>query len=465
MQADQFGNPLATDKNGQGVDGQESGTTGANARLPPTRRRTVLLSIFACSPVWGSEPGVGWRWALELSLRFRVIVLTHGFFREQIEQPFVSDLLSDPRRELAFHYFTPFKLGLHPHTQLNSRAYYTLWQWRARAVVAALCRETPIDLIHHLTWGTYRFPVFLGGAVVPLVLGPLGGGDVAPQRLYEGLPTRERWREATRAFSLRLSRLDPFTQAGLRRATLIFCKTEETRRAIGPAHREKAHVAAEIGAPEVPESVRARLLASGTDLDLATESRTPAQPFRLLYAGRLIGLKGVMLLLGTMKILCDRGRSVELWLAGDGSLRSTLEEQVRALGIAAQVRFLGSLERAALMDLYSDADVFFFPSLHDSSGNVVLEALSRGLPVLCLDLGGPKYYVNPECGIVIETAGLQRTELDARFADAIESLMDDPKLHLRMKQAAVEHASVQTWSACVWGVYSQIEKTLAWSSN
>lgn len=434
-----------------------------SAMLAPTNRKTVVLSCFACSPLLGSEPGVGWRWALELSKRYRVIVLTHAHFRTHIELPAYRQLLSEPGRQLEFLYFVPSQFGLHPQIQLNSRVFYTWWQWRVRSVVRALCKATPVDLIHHLTWGTYRFPVFLGGLGPPLVLGPLGGGDVAPQHFYAGLPARERLREGVRALSLGLTRVDPFVQAGLAGAALIFCKTDETLHGIGARHRSRALVAPEIGAPEVPEQV----LANWGD-PLASSPKTKCvepcdAPFKLLYAGRLLGMKGVVLLMATLKVLVAQGRQVQLLLAGDGPMRTMMEARVRELDIVSSVKFLGMLPRAELMDLYADADLFFFPSLHDSSGNVVLEAMSRALPVLCLDLGGPKHYVTPESAVVVTTTGLQLDEVVARFAFEITRLMDDRPRLLRMKKAAVAHAQTQTWASKVWGVYRHIERQFEWA--
>ena len=51
--------------------------------------------------------------------------------------------------------------------------------------------------------------------------------------------------------------------------------------------------------------------------------------------------------------------------------------------------------RARSAELYRRHHALLYPSLHDSSGNVVLEALFHGLPVVCLDLGGPAEIVDP----------------------------------------------------------------------
>jgi glycosyltransferase involved in cell wall biosynthesis len=176
-------------------------------------------------------------------------------------------------------------------------------------------------------------------------------------------------------------------------------------------------------------------------------------------------MKGVLLLLGTLHLLHKSGHAVELELAGDGPLSSLLQERASALGIAHCVHLLGKLPRQELMDLYGSADLFFFPSLHDSSGNVVLEALSRGLPVLCLDLGGPKHYVTPECGVVVATGHRSRVEIEQAFAREIERLMLDRPLLARMSKQALAHAEAQDWAACVSRVYTRIEERMAWRAR
>jgi glycosyltransferase involved in cell wall biosynthesis len=423
------------------------GASGLALAMTSVPRKTVLLSAFACSPLWGSEPGVGWHWAVQLAQRHDVIVLTHGYFRQHIEKALAGIVPTG----LRFEYLSPPAFGLHPHWQLNSRLFYMWWQWLARGRVKSLCVHQKLDLLHHLTWGTYRFPIFLGGLGVPLVMGPVGGGDIAPMRLYKGLPFAVRLTEGLRAASLLLTKLDPLVRKGLASTDLIFCKTEETRRALPSPHGERALVAAEIGAPDV-------------DLNRRRAARTEVAPFRILFAGRLIGLKGVMLLLGTVKLLHAAGYSVQLQIAGDGPLRQRLQKHADVLGIAAQVRLLGGLPRERLLDLYGEVDLFMFPSLHDSSGNVVLEALSRGLPVVCLDLGGPKHYLTPDCGVVVSTLKRTRAEVEQAFADVIAELIGDRARLARMSEQAARHARAQTWRACVSNAYETIERTLAWTA-
>ncbi len=413
---------------------------------PPFRfRRRVLLSCFACSPIWGSEPGVGWRWLLELTKRHDVVLVTHAFFREQLEPA----LAANPVAGLVIHYCSAPAFGVHPHTQLNSRLYYIWWQWRLKRVVRQLLATYSFDLIHHLTWGTFRFPTFLGNTGIPLVMGPLGGGEVAPMRLYEGLPFRTRAFEWLRYMSLQFVKFDPLATWGPKASTLILCKTEDTVQALPASIRKRAMIAPEIGSPVIDVSNR--------------EKRSPSSgPFRLLFAGRLLGWKGVGLALRSTKNLVQAGYNVILDIAGDGPLLQHIQSEIWRLALTDQVRVLGMIPREELLTLYGKADLFLFPSLHDSSGNVVLESLSRGLPVICLDLGGPKYYVTPQCGVVVSTSGQSRAEIEQGLANAIAGVIDDPEKLRSMSTEAVRQATIQTWAARVNGAYDLIEQKLNW---
>lgn len=140
-------------KNAQGhaVDGV---VTGRAFEAGGPMRKRILLSAFACSPLWGSEPGVGWRWLIELVRRHDVTLVTHAYFRAHLE----GEIEKRGLRGLSIVYVDAPEFGLSAERYLNSRLYYLWWQWRLRRVVRALLDRTRHDLVHHLTWGTFRLP-------------------------------------------------------------------------------------------------------------------------------------------------------------------------------------------------------------------------------------------------------------------------------------------------------------------
>ncbi len=406
-------------------------------------RRRVLLSCFTCSPLLGSEPGVGWCWLLEIAKRHDVVLVTHAYYRAHLEPA----LTVNPIEGLEIYYYTPPAFGLDFSTQLNSRLFYIWWQWNLKRYVKQLLKTQSFDLIHHLTWGTFRFPTFLGRMGIPLVMGPLGGGEVAPLRCYEGLPFQARAFEWVRYVSLYLVRFDPLATWGPRASALILCKTEHTAHALPVSLRDRAVITPEQGSPAIDISHR--------------QSRSTTS-FRLLFAARLLGWKGIALALGAMRSLLNAGHDVTLDVVGDGSLRAQVMSEIARLGLTERVRMLGMLPRPKLLELYGQADLFLFPSLHDSSGTVVLESLSRGVPVVCLDLGGPKYYVTDGCGVIVSTHEKSRAEIEQGLADAIAGLINNPERLCSMSEEALRQATIQTWEARVTDAYEAIEKKLGW---
>lgn len=387
----------------------------------------ILLSAYGCSPILGSEPGVGWRWASILAQRNQVTLLTHPFFEEAIN----AELKERPCPNLQLVYYEPQGLGIRRKKgELNSRLYYIAWQVGAYRRARQLCLKQQFTLSQHITWGTFRFPSFLGLLEIPFVFGPVGGGEKSPARLLVGMPFKERAREMLRNAYMSCSSIDPLMRLGLRKASLILCKTAETMEALPAAVQVRARIAQEIGAPPI--------------LAPLPRQRTPGH-IKLLYAGRLVGLKGIHFALRALALARARGVNASLIIIGDGPMERHLRTLATQLDIAEYVEFRGFVARDVLLGLYQDADAFIFPSLHDSSGNVVLEALSRGLPVICLDLGGPKYFIDKDCGRIISTEMMEEAGLCLALADSVQELARDPSLLEALSQGAFAQAQRLNW--------------------
>ena len=137
-----------------------------------------------------------------------------------------------------------------------------------------------------------------------------------------------------------------------------------------------------------------------------------------------------------------------------------LRKQVLDLGLGHAVHFAGKVTQDRLFEMYGTHDVLLFPSLHDSSGNVVIEALSFGMPVVCLDLGGPKEMVDSSCGIVISTQQKNVGEVAQSLCDALFKLYSKPEDHVMLRQGALVRAGELTWSNQIDRVFSLIERRI-----
>lgn len=112
----------------------------------------------------------------------------------------------------------------------------------------------------------------------------------------------------------------------------------------------------------------------------AAQRRSRTQPLKMAYVGRLAVGKNVDQVIRLFESVAPDYPDMELLIAGDGQLRTSLEEQARKSPFASRIHFLGFLEDIAAF--YASVDLFLFLSSYESFGNVVLEALLTGLPIL-----------------------------------------------------------------------------------
>jgi L-malate glycosyltransferase len=117
-------------------------------------------------------------------------------------------------------------------------------------------------------------------------------------------------------------------------------------------------------------------------------------------------------------------RDVEFLLVGDGPLRGEIEQQAQALGLGAQVCFLG--DRRDMPSVLAAMDVAVLTSDSESLSNVILEAMAAGLPVVAYDVGGNAELVNEQRGVLVAAGD------EAGFAEAVERMLGDFRLRQRL---------------------------------
>ena len=127
------------------------------------------------------------------------------------------------------------------------------------------------------------------------------------------------------------------------------------------------------------------------DLAASVQPQKRMAPIRFLFVGRLIPLKGVSHLLRAGRALLDRGYSANdfgITLVGEGSERAMLEGLSRQLGLEDVVHFVGAVGTSEVWEFYQDCDVFVLPTLQDTWGLVIPEAMSMGKAVLVSKFAG-----------------------------------------------------------------------------
>jgi glycosyltransferase involved in cell wall biosynthesis len=364
-----------------------------------SRRKRVLLSAFACEPHKGSEPEVGWQWAMQISRFHDVTVLTRHQYRIPVERELKSLPAEQPKPQ--FIYFDlPKWLERFGKGSVGLRIYYVLWQKRAHAVIRKHHQENPFDVLHHVTFATFRYPTALWGHGVPCIWGPIGGMESIPAPLLPWNHPTSLVVEVSRNLN-NLIQSSPYTQLPKRAAASkkILVSTLEMQKALTKLGFE-SQLMPTIGLQTGQLPLR--------------QHRKSEGPLKLLFVGKIITLKGIDL---ALKALKASGTTATLTFIGTGNYLAAAKRSAEKLGLGERVIFLGQIPREKVLTIYEEFDVMLFPSLHDTGGFAVIEAMFNEVPVICLDCGGPAVAVREGCGIKVPV--VNRPSVINGLADAI----------------------------------------------
>jgi glycosyltransferase involved in cell wall biosynthesis len=382
----------------------------------------ILAFAYSCEPEKGSEPGAGWIFAQMLANLGEVWVVTRANNREPIE----AELARRPDlRDLHFVYVDlPAWARFWKRGIRGARLYYLLWQVAALRRVRPINRELKFDLTWHLTIAN----IWMGSVAcmtgIPFVYGPAGGGTGASWRLLPAVGLQGSVHEIARGMARNLGRYcNPLAQLSWERAQLLLLQNQSTLEWLPKRHHSKSRVFHNVVLEEEAFAV-SRSNGSATKESTPSAGRTRLQRnfATAVLAARLLPLKGGELAIRAIA----RTPGWHLLICGKGPDKARLVRLVERLGVQDRVHFLGWLARAEVFRIMrEDADVLLFPSLHDEAGWAIAEAVALGVPVICLDLGGPPMLMGPQ-GVAV-SANSNVADVVARISNALESvaLTDD----------------------------------------
>jgi glycosyltransferase involved in cell wall biosynthesis len=142
-----------------------------------------------------------------------------------------------------------------------------------------------------------------------------------------------------------------------------------------------------------------------------------------VFLGRLVAYKGCDLAIRA--IAAARDRRLTLDVLGDGPERAALEALAAELGVADRVRFEGWVQPGpALYDRLSAYRVLVMPSLAEANGIAFQEAMTLGVPIVCVDWAGPHELLTADDAILVEPT--DQASVVAGIADALDTLASDP---------------------------------------
>lgn len=384
--------------------------------------KTILATAYAVNPYKGSEDGMGWNFILQIARFNRVIAIT----RENNQAAIEAYMLAHPdpaHRNIRFHYFDlPLWMRFWKRGGRGAMLYFTLWQ---RGIVGYIERKRlQADIVHNLNFHNDWTPSFLWKLNKPFVWGPVGHHPHIPKAYLAPYGRMARLKNScTWRVKQYFWHISPALKQTRRHADHVLCMNKAVPNAL---RLQSAY--------SILPSV-----ATGDGGWISPENR--GEHFTVISAGRFVALKGFDLTLRSFARFYnglsepDKNKCT-LQLIGSGPERAKLQALAKALHIGHCTEFISWLPRTTLMEHYQQASAFLFPS-HEGAGMVVAEALSYGLPVICLDNEGPGQFIHSGCGMAVPTGNVKDTVHG--LSEAIERLYSNRGLRNTMSHAARKH--------------------------
>jgi glycosyltransferase involved in cell wall biosynthesis len=382
---------------------------------PAEHLRRLLIVAPACDGEDVGEAWVAFQWVEALAERFDVTVLcTHKRGHTPLSQQLPGVRVVE----------WPEPPGVDRFERLNSlmQPGYLPFYVRARRWIRRELRTgRHFDIAHQLIPVAMRYPSPAAGLGLPLVVGPVGGSLESPPgfRSEEGSTP---WWQRLRYLDTWRMHHDRLLRHTYESAACVVGIADYVAEFLSGVRIQRLEIMSETAVHGVRPTVD-RSRREGTT--------------RLLHVGRTVRTKGLRDTIRALSQLSDL--DVTLDVVGDGDDRAACEELARELGVANLVTFHGKLPRAEVDGFYERADIFVFPSYREPGGNVSLEAMAFGLPVVMCRRGGPGASADDSCAIRLDAVSPEQLATDC--AAALRTLVTDRDLRLRMGAAGREHVA------------------------
>jgi glycosyltransferase involved in cell wall biosynthesis len=383
----------------------------------------IILSAYRCDPAGVSEAYAGFTTAARLAERAQVLLCTPAYNRPAIERWLETAAGPEVRENLRLLTVPmPDADGRLGRVGTAIKPGFFLYDAMLRERLSRRPRLLEGSVVWHRTPISFRFRSSLYSLGAPFVVGPLGGGLKPPAILADyfqdegSLYRLRRFDDALLASDFWMRPLD---------AAGVVLTTCDYVRDLLPTR---------LG----PKTVT--VLDTGVDVPAAPPARRRHPDLTFLFVGRLVRYKAPTLAIEAFAEFIHRRAGAEagarLVIVGDGPERGACAALAAALGVADQVVFTGSLPKMAVAEQYEAADVFLFPSITEASGNVYLEAMRYGLPLVVTANGGGADIPCDAAAVKIPVAAYP--DMVRAFAQALCDLAADPSRREGMGAAGFE---------------------------
>ena len=409
----------------------------------------ILVSAIACNPVTGSEGALGWFACRALSQLGDLWLLVSAE-----HEPFIEDARRMGLVPENAHFV--FIGKQRPYSEKRMLARLQSWQRNiqfTRAILPVareLHAKIGFDLVHHITYSTWRVSNPLWRLGIPFIWGPISGTEVFPMRKFGALlsPAAKAF-ELARIASGVCSRFSPEVKRCARESFHIFA-----------AHGEAVPHLAKLRGTSDGISVLSYYSFDAATIATFTPAEFPVRtgrPLKILAGGNLEGRKGVAIALEGLALAKKEGARFLYRVTSQGPEQQALLALAERLELSNEVSIGKRFGQQEYIRELQDTDLFLLPSLREGGGTTMMEAMLAGCVPIVADCGGPGTAVTDECGVRIPIQSPKQMAGD--IAAAVLRFDRDRELVAKLGAAASrrisEHYKEQNFSQTVREVYDR----------
>lgn len=390
--------------------------------------KTIFVTAYAVNPYKGSEEGTGWNLVCQVARFNKVIAVTRKNNRDDIEKYMLENSTNNELySRIKFLYFDwPKWILFWKKGPLLSAIYFYLWQ--LSVAIWAKANRIDFDIAHSLNFHSNWTPTFLWLLGKPYVWGPVGHHPIIPKQYIKNIYGTKAWLKDRMLGTVKWCfwHLDPFNFIAKKMAVKVFTVNSASAIKLNlPQHKVVSMPAV---ASEQP-----------FEKDIL-----PKDDFTVVSVGRFVPLKGFDLTIRSFSkfykaLQADMQLKCKLLIIGTGPEKALLKKMIEDEGMQHAIEIKEWMPRREVIQQFKKASVFLFPS-HEGAGMVVAEALSYGLPVVCLDNFGPGEYIPIQSSLRVKHTSYDKTV--AALAQSLSVLFKNDDIYKMESKLALEQYSL-----------------------
>lgn len=199
----------------------------------------------------------------------------------------------------------------------------------------------------------------------------------------------------------------------------------------------KEQIKVDFGKKYKPDKIA--VIPNGIDLSIFKPDNSPKDPEKIIIGmqSRIVPIKDHKTLIEAFALLIDKytAKNIILKLAGDGESKAALEKQVQELGLSDKVVFLGLLPETSLPQFLNSLDIYIHASFGETMSTAIMQAMACGKAIIASDVPGINNMIKDSSdGILI------KLQSDNELVSAIEMIMNDPSIKLKLETEAIKTA-------------------------